>query len=64
MASKKTHKGPAKELATIGVKLNYTPTERDLIEQARALGDERKVGAWIRKASLKVARDAIEAARA
>lgn len=56
MAAKK------KELATIGVKLNLTQTEFDLIEKARSLVDERKIGPCMRKASLKWAREVIEAA--
>ena len=52
------------ELATEGVKLNYTPSELEIIDAAAALDDERKRGTWIRKASLRVARERLAEAAA
>jgi len=48
-----------KELATVAVKLNFTPSEFALIEEAREMDDERRAGVWIRKASLRTARDRV-----
>lgn len=62
MPTKKPPAPEPKELATVPVKLNYTPSEIAIIEKARAIQHARKNGPWIRDVSLEVARQVIAAA--
>jgi len=46
------------ELATVHVKISFTPSEFAVVEAARDADDERKTSTWIRKIALRAARGA------
>lgn len=52
----------AKELATVPIKLNVTPTEFALLERACEIQHARRVGPWMRDAALEVARKVVNEA--